>query len=154
MAHRLEDMHVAFGRPDLYFTLSDHEREEHWAENDDFAQLGEERFFIRCVAEIPVIGERQVFGFGVWVEVPLAAYNRYSDIFFSSIQSSEPAFSGSLANRVPMYDPTTLGLPVSVQPRDDRIRPAVTVTSDTHPLALEQRHGITAGRLFEIHHAV
>lgn len=152
LAHRLEDMHIGYGRPDLYFTIGDHQREQHWRETTDFAQFGEERFFIRCLAEIAVQRKRHTFAYGVWVEVTGEKYYRYSDIFMDPLQGTEPKFDGAIANHLPMYEPTTLGLPVSVKLRNDRIRPSIHVKDGQHPLALEQERGITVDRVLEIHH--
>lgn len=153
LAHRLEDMQVGFGRPDLYFSLEDHVRAEHWRETRDFAQLAEDRFFIRCLAEIPIERRRHKFAYGVWTEVTAQNFYRYADIFLEPLQRNEPAFDGTIANYVQGYEPTTLGLHVSVKLRSDRIRPWVTVKAADHPLAMEQERGITVDRVLEILHS-
>jgi hypothetical protein len=49
---------------------------------------------------------------------------------------------GWFSNQVPGY-PDTLNLKCDVSPRDDGMRPLITLEPTDHPLAVQQREGIS-----------
>ena len=61
----------------------------------------------------------------------------------------EPPYPGLLSTGLPGY-PDTVGLKVSVHTREVGRRPRVVLVPTDHPLAVEQRHGITHERVQEI----
>ena len=67
-------------------------------------------------------------------------------------RSSLRNWFGWFSNRLNGY-PDTLNLKCQVRPRDGRQRPHIELESTEHPLALEQRNGITFDRLLEIYAA-
>ena len=56
---------------------------------------------------------------------------------------------GWFSNRLKGY-PETLNLKCQVRPRSGRQRPLIELEPTDHPLAVEQRDGITLDRIFEI----
>lgn len=64
-------------------------------------------------------------------------------------RSEEPPYFGWFSSSLPVY-PETLGLKVNVHTRDVGIRPLIEVEPTDHPLAVEQREGVTAGRVTKI----
>jgi hypothetical protein len=151
-AHRIEEMHIAFRRPDYYFTLSETDRASVWDEGSDLAHAGPEHCFIRCVIFISVAQQSVPFGFGVWIQVGEEAYARYAEEFGTERQVELPSVPGVLANKIPGYEPTTLGIPVEVKFQSAGTRPHVVVRSAGHPLEAEQRTGITVDRVLQLHH--
>jgi hypothetical protein len=61
----------------------------------------------------------------------------------------EPPYFGWLANKLPGY-PDTLNLKASVHSNNVKLRPHITLEPTDHPLALEQRNGISYARVQQL----
>ena len=61
-------------------------------------------------------------------------------------EAEEPMF-GWLAVDLPTYEPSTLSLKTMVHTRPLGLRPFVVLEPTDHPLAVEQREGITLARV-------
>ena len=107
------------------------------------------RSFIRGVLIVPVRGEVQGFGWGVWAEVTESAFRHYLEVWSNSDQSHESPFPGELANSLPGYEPT-IGLAVELQLSGATTRPLFTVRDSLHSLGRDQREGIPFERVMEI----
>jgi len=64
-------------------------------------------------------------------------------------RESEPPYAGCLATEFPGY-PSTLNLKAEVYTRPVGERPFILLEESDHPLAVEQRDGITTARVQEI----
>jgi hypothetical protein len=121
--------------------------------SEDFCIRNGEDFFVRCVLEIPILGAGgQYFAYGVWSTLSEKNFRIYADTFDSGEQDGLGPWFGWFSNRLKGY-PETLNLKCQVHPRAGRKRPAVELESTDHPLALEQKAGITLDRLLEIYAA-
>jgi hypothetical protein len=126
--------------PDVVWSILEADRTSLAKFDTDRCQLGD-RFFIRCILELPFREQSGYYGWGVWVELPESSFYRYVELYDED-GSSEPVVSGHLANEIPAY-PSTLGLPVTVQFQDSTSRPTVNVpTTSNHALAAAQSGGI------------
>jgi hypothetical protein len=74
----------------------------------------------------------------------------YADTFDSGEQGALGPWFGWFSNRLRGYT-DTFNLKCQVHPRDGRRRPWIELEPTEHPLAREQRNGITFGRLLEIY---
>ena len=138
----------AYGLPDEVWEMPELERAEKARFNSDLCQLGE-RYFIRCVLDLPFTHARGSFGWGAWAEVDWPTFERYLELYDKD-GTSEPARMGTLANELLAY-PRSLGSPVLVQFRDQTKRPSLYMDQkDESSLAVEQRGGIDATRYHEI----
>lgn len=118
---------------------------------EDFCVLDGEHFFVRCVVELPIVGAADTdFGFGVWATLSKPNFNLYLDTFDSGDQSGLGPWFGWFSSRLKGY-PDTLNLKCRVVPREGRNRPYIELEPTAHPLAIEQREGITFDRLLEIY---
>jgi hypothetical protein len=118
---------------------------------EDFCVLAGEFFFVRCVLQLPVVGASDVyFGFGVWATLSKKNFDIYLDTFDSGHQGGLGPWFGWFSNRLKGY-PDTLNLKCHVAPREGRNRPYIELEPTPHPLAIEQREGITFDRLLEIY---
>ncbi|MBX3189627.1 MAG: DUF2199 domain-containing protein [Labilithrix sp.] len=136
--------------PDPYLEVPEAERAERTTFTLDRCTVrdpdGEMHYFIRGVIEIPIHGHDDFFGLGVWVSQSRANYERYerdeemSDTF------------GWLVNEIAHYTEPTWLLKVRVCFRDGGRRPLVELEPTDHPLALEQRTGVSLDRVWEIVH--
>jgi hypothetical protein len=118
---------------------------------EDFCILDGEHFFVRCVLQLPIVGASgDCFGFGVWSTLSKQNFELYVDTFDSGRQGGLGPRFGWFSNRLRGY-PDTLNLKCHVMPRDGLARPCVELERTSHPLAIEQRDGITFDRLLEIY---
>ena len=141
---------LGFDTPDPYLEVPEDEREARTELTPDRCVVrdGErEDFFVRGVIEIPVHGQDEPFGIGAWVSQSRANYERYA-----ADEAMEPTF-GWLVNRIAPYGETTFLLKTRVCFRqEDGLRPTLELEPTRHPLAVEQREGISLARAWEIVH--
>jgi hypothetical protein len=118
---------------------------------EDFSILDGEHFFVRCLLRLPIVTKPDVsFGFGIWATLSRANFDLYLDTFDSGEQGGLGPSFGWFSNRLNGY-PDTLNLKCEVQPQAGRQRPFVRLEPTQHPLAIEQRVGITFDRVLEIY---
>ena len=120
--------------------------------SEDFCVLRGEHFFVRAVLELPIIGgDAKRFGFGVWSTLSRPNFERYVDTFDSGGEHAELGpWLGWFSNRLAGY-PDTLNLKCRLHFQADRQRPKIELEPTEHPLAVEQRDGMTFDRLLEIY---
>ena len=138
-----------FTLPDEVWAIPEDEREAQARFSDDLCQWGD-RFFIRGILPVPLIGEDDYFGWGVWVEVEAEAFERYLDLYEEDGRN-EPPLPGKLANRLEPYPGTSLGSRLLVQLQTPDERPTLILPEgDKSRLAQEQRDGIDTARHHEL----
>ena len=119
--------------------------------SDDLCMIDGEHFFVRCVLDLPIVGVPEGrFGFGVWSTLSRKNFASYVQTFESDLQGHLGPWFGWLSNRLHGY-PDTLNLKCQVHPRDGRVRPWIELEPTDHPLAVEQRQGITFDRILELY---
>jgi hypothetical protein len=147
--------HLACARPDQWPGSAEKAPNEEVLRStnflsEDFCILEGEHFFVRCVLELPLKGTAgECFGFGVWSSLSEANFARYRETFDSGQQGDLGPWFGWFSNRLKGY-PDTLNLKCQVHPRAGRRRPWIEIVDAEHPLAVEQRDGITVERLVEL----
>jgi hypothetical protein len=138
-----------FTLPDEVWALSEDERESQARYSDDLCQWGD-RFFILCILPVPLIGEDDYFGWGVWAEVEPEVFERYLDLYEEDGRD-EPPLPCKLANRLEPYPGTSLGTRMLVQFQAPDERPTLILPEgDKSRLAQEQRDGIDSARHHEL----
>jgi hypothetical protein len=110
-------------------------------------------FYLRGRFLVPIIGLEEPFVWGVWVEVSPKSFIRTNELWSVDGREQEPMFPGWLNTEVPLYG-DTINLEVLVQTQKVGERPRFTVVDQEHPLAMEQRNGITMQRIEEIAEAM
>ncbi len=136
--------------PFSYSALSPEERETRGDLGSDECVIDETQFFVRGCLDIPVHGSPESFTWGVWVSLSEASFLQWIEYFDQARRAHIGPFFGWLNTRLTPY-PDTLNLKTMVHLRDDGIRPRIELEPTDHPLAIEQRQGITLERLAEIH---
>lgn len=139
----------AFEAPDAWSALTPSERRAKGDLSSDQCIIDPDRFFIRGSLELPVIDGAGPFVWDIWVSLSETNFKRASDRWHDSGRTEEPPYFGWLCNSLPGY-PETLSLKTNVHTRAVGIRPFIELEPTDHPLALEQREGITAARVVEI----
>ncbi|GJI89797.1 hypothetical protein RugamoR1_29600 [Rugamonas sp. R1(2021)] len=136
--------------PLSYYEVPTEGRENRCHLGTDDCVIDEEFFFVRGCLEIPVIGEVEPFSWGVWVSLSQANYLEWVKCYESEKRSHIGPFFGWLNAWIKPY-PDTISLKTNVHLRDDGIRPFIELQSTDHPLAIEQRMGITVERVAELY---
>jgi hypothetical protein len=129
--------------PTLWLEATETERAEDFRLSDDFCAFKNEHYFVRCVLQIPIVdSDSEVFEFGVWSTLSADNFKRYYDTFDDLDQSKLGPMFGWFSNRLADY-PDTQSLACSVVPQDNRQRPLIVLEPTDHPLAIQQREGVT-----------
>ncbi|MEV5012525.1 DUF2199 domain-containing protein [Streptomyces sp. NPDC055692] len=113
-----------------------------------------QQYFVKGLIEIPVIGSDEVFSWGVWVSLSRENFTRAADLWERPGREAEKPYFGWLTTDLSVYSTTTLNLKTNVHTRPVGERPYVELEPTEHPLAVEQRTGITLDRMQEIAAAV
>jgi hypothetical protein len=116
----------------------------------DTCVIDDDAFFVRGCLEIPVIGDEQAFSWGVWTSLSEKNFLLFEGLREEPKRAQHGPFFGWLCSHIWLY-PDTLNLKTKVHVRDDGIRPFVELEPTDHPLAVEQRGGITLDRVAEIY---
>ena len=106
-------------------------------------------FYLRGRIAVPVIGLDEPFIWGVWAEVGPKDFMRMNELWNTPGREQEAAFHGYLNNQIYLFG-DTINLRVWVETQVVGRRPHFAVVDEVHPLAIEQRDGITMGRVVEI----
>jgi len=121
--------------------------------SDQCVILGQ-HYFVKGLIEIPVIDTDDVFSWGVWVSLSHENFPRAADPWDRLGRKAEKPYFGWLTTELQVYSTTTLNLKTHVHTRPIGERPYVELEPTEHPLAVEQRTGITMDRVREIAGAV
>ncbi len=135
--------------PVYYDEVAPEERERRCILGTDDCVIDDKFFFVRGCLDIPVHGERDSFSWGVWVSLSRQNFEEFARHFDTRQRSHVGPFFGWLSSRLPLY-PDSVNLKTRVHLRDDGIRPYIELQPSDHPLALEQRDGISPDRVAEI----
>src|SRR5262245_48839498 len=112
-----------------------------------------EHYFVRGRILIPVVdgGPGAQFDWGVWVSLSPANFERALERWTTEGRElqQEPAF-GWLSTELGVYQPSTVNLKTHVHTQPVGQRPLIELEPTDHPLAVEQRQGITMARVQEI----
>lgn len=152
--HDLSEMEPSYTYPDAYLAMPPEERDVRATVGTDECRLDERdstdsRYFLRVLLPMPVRGEAEACGWGVWAEVSESAYSRARSRWDDPAQQDEPPFHGTLANALTCYS-STLGLPGAVTLSGPAIIPTFVLAETLdHPLAREQRNGVQPERVVE-----
>jgi hypothetical protein len=115
-----------------------------------------EHFFIRGRIVIPVTDAAPgtEFDWGVWVSLSRDNFTRAQSLWTMPGRENEPPYFGWLSTELPLYQPSTLQLKTRVHTQPVGKRPIVELEPTSHPLAVEQRTGITLARVQAIAEAL
>ena len=137
--------------PYYWFQTKQEERKSRFNLNSDLCVMDDEHYFIRGNIEIPVFEEKEVFVWDVWVSLSKDNFDKALSTMSKSGREKElePMF-GWLSTSIPCYSELTMNLKTMVHTRKVGIRPIIELEPNEHPLAVEQRNGISIKRVQEI----
>ncbi|MDQ0064062.1 hypothetical protein J2T14_006289 [Paenibacillus harenae] len=131
--------------------LDEKERQDRCEINNDLCVIDQDKFFIRGHLEIPILGTDEFFIWSVWSSISEGNFMRANEIWNSKTRKNEPAYFGWFSTELPLY-PSTLSLKCEIQTREIGVCPLINLEPNDHPLAIEQRNGISLDRVHEINH--
>ena len=142
----------AFGTdaPLSYYAVPATERDRRCQLEADACVVDGDHYFVRGCIEIPVSGESEPFSWGVWVSLSSASYAQWKETYSKPIRSDVGPFFGWLDAWLKPY-PDTMNLKTRVHLRDNGIRPYIELEPTDHPLAVEQRSGISSQRVADLY---
>jgi len=146
-----DELPMSFGAdaPYWYDIIAPEERSSRAELGSDQCIIDGEHFFVRGCLEIPIIDATEPFTWGVWVSLSEQNFGRMSELWDTDGRDREPPYFGWLSTALPCY-PETLNLKTHVYTRSVGQRPRIELEPTDHPLALEQRSGITMARVREL----
>jgi len=140
---------IAFKAPFHWEQIPESERSNRGNLTPDFCRIDDRDFFVRGLIPIPILESDQFFMWGAWTSLSHKNISRFIELWHDVKIVDEPPYFGWLANKLPGY-PDTLNLKTNVQSKNVKWRPYITLEPTDHPLALEQRNGITYARVQQI----
>jgi len=138
----------ALDEPDHWRAIPEAERSERGVIGTDSCVIDRQEFFIRGRVVIPVIGKKSPFIWGCWASVSEQNFARFGKLWDVKLREHEPPIPGQLASDIPLY-PGTLSLNCNIVMKNAGKRPSFELGLTDHPLANEQRNGITLDRVKE-----
>lgn len=138
--------------PLYYYDVPEGERFERCELTSDTCVVDDEHFFVRGCIEIPVHGENEPFVWGVWVSLSENNFEEFTNLFGVPARDDHGPYFGWLSAYLKTY-PDAENLKTHVHLRNDGVRPYIELEPTEHPLAVEQREGISVERVAEIYSA-
>jgi hypothetical protein len=141
--------HLGTDYPAQWWHIPETERARRAQLTADTCVIDGRDHLVRGVIELPVLDSGQTFGFGVWV-------SQQREHFFTYLQNPGSdrigPFFGWLCTHISYYAEATLLLKTRAHFRTGGLRPFIELEPTDHPLAVDQRSGITLARAWEIVH--
>ncbi len=135
--------------PDYVYDIPEDEQEIRVEMNDDLCIIDDKYFFIRGNIEIPVIDEDQSFVWNVWVSISEENFDKSTDLWEDPKREKLDPMFGWLSTDITCY-PETINLKTMVHTRTVGLCPIIELEPTKHPLAMEQRKGISVERIKQI----
>jgi|KBSMisStandDraft_5_1062788.scaffolds.fasta_scaffold1064158_1 hypothetical protein len=142
-------LQYSFKAPFAITSIPLEDREQRVVITPDQCVIDNRDFYLRGRILIPIHGLNDPFVFGVWAEVGPREFIRANELWNTPGRENEPPFTGWLNSEIFLFG-DTLNLEVSVRTQPIGNRPQFTIFNQLHPLAIEQRNGITLERVREI----
>lgn len=140
---------LGFEHPDYLYAVPEREWGRRVRFRPDRCIVDDEHFFILANLEIPVRGREAPFLWSVWSSLSRKNFERTESLWSTPGRESEPPCFGWLNSALPGY-PDTVNLKCRIHTREVGIRPWVELEPTDHPLAVDQREGMSEERLREI----
>jgi len=135
--------------PFYYYSIPAAERDKRCVLTSETCEVDSSYFFVHGNLEIAVHGQADRFVWGVWVSLSKLNFALFNANLAEPKRSHIGPFLGWLSAELPLY-PSTENLKGRIHLRDGGVRPLIELEPTDHPLALEQRNGISVERVAEI----
>jgi hypothetical protein len=142
-------LQYSFNAPAAIMAIPLDQREQRVVITPDQCVIDNRDFYLRGRILLPIVGHDEPFVWGVWAEVSPKNFVRANELWHTQGRENEPTFPGYLNSEIFIFG-NTLNLEVEVRTQPVRQRPQFTIADQNHPLAIEQRNGVTLERAQEI----
>jgi hypothetical protein len=142
-------LHWNADAPVFYETIPEDQREIRAELTSSACVIDDTSFFIRGMIEIPLLGYSEMFSWGAWVSLSSESMEVIGRTWEDSERDKHGPFFGWLSTALPLY-PETVGLKTMAHLRKPPNVPIIVLEPTDHPLAIEQRDGMTLERAIEI----
>ncbi|MEK3983552.1 DUF2199 domain-containing protein [Paenibacillus sp. FSL K6-3166] len=151
--NELNELPLCYGveAPQYFYTVPEEKRTEL---TDDFCVIDEQHFFIRGHIEIPIIDSHEKFIWSVWASLSAENFLKSNELLLVEGREEEEPYFGWLSTELSIYPLTTLSLKTRVHTQEVGAVPLMELEQTDHPLAIEQREGISIERVKEIAHLI
>jgi hypothetical protein len=147
--HNERMLDIRLTLPDSIHELSTDERNRRARLSEDFAVLDERAFYLRGLVEIPIPELETRFAYGAWLQVDERDFRHLLEHWDDPDQGSFDAVDATLANELAPYRDTA-GLSARLRPVSADLLPTADLVATDHPLAADQRNGISSARADEL----
>ncbi len=117
--------------------------------SSDMCVVDESSFFLLGCLDLPIRDTDEAFRFLVWVSQSEQSFANAFALWETPGREATPPTFGWLSTEVPLY-PRTVGLQTQVHTQPVGVRPSVVLEPSEHPLAIDQRDGISRERAIEM----
>ena len=147
--HEGPPLSYGFEAPAAWYDVPEEELEQRTKLVKNTCIVDDQYFFILGNIPLPIVGSDEEFQWTVWVSLSEKNFARAIELWEQPGRESEPPYFGWLSTSIPTY-PDTLNLKTLVHTQPVGDRPIIELEPTDHPLAVEQREGITWERVREI----
>lgn len=146
-----DELPLSFGTagPDPWLALNETDRDTRGVIDSDRCVIDDQHFFVRGCLDVPIVGRDEPFVWSIWVSVSEKSFALICELWDTEQRDHIAPLFGWFCNSLPGY-PETFGLKTHVYLRNDGWRPSIELEPTDHPLAIEQREGITMARVADI----
>ena len=147
--HEDPPLYYGFEAPAVWSEIPEAERPERGLLSGDQCIIDNVHFFLVGNLELPVVGSEERFSRDVRVSLSERSFDRACELWEQPGREAKPPYFAWVSSGVLGY-PETLNLKAMVHTRAVGVRPLVELEPTDHPLAVEQRTGISRVRVQEI----
>jgi hypothetical protein len=135
--------------PNPWYRIPASERAARTQLSPDQCVIDHRQFFVRGRIMLLVTDADEAFTWLAWVAVSKESFVHTSENWHVEGRENGPPSFGWLQTALP-YEPSTLNLEVRIRTMRVGERAVIDLADSNHPLALEQRDGVTSARLQEL----
>lgn len=147
--HDVLPLKYSLKAPQATMAIPPEERDTRIVITSDQCVIDGRDFYLRGRILVPVHGLDASFVWGVWAEISPRNFLHVNDLWHVEGREQEPPFSGWLNNDLFLFG-NTINLEIEVHTQPVGQRPLFTVSNPDHPLALQQRDGISIDDIQDI----
>jgi hypothetical protein len=117
--------------------------------NEDYCAIEDRDFFVRGIVELPIVGTKETFRWGVWGSLSRDNFRILLEMDEKPKRTELPRMFSWLSTQIADY-PETLNLKMYAHIQAPGVRPQFELERADHPLSQEYYCGITPERVREI----
>ena len=146
-----DELPLSFGAeaPLPWLSVKEAERQARGYIDSDRCVIDHQHFFVRGCLEVPIVGGSEPFVWSIWVSLSEQSFALVDELWEAEQRDHVDPLFGWSCNSLPGY-PDTFALKTRVHLRNGGMRPFIELEPTDHPLAVEQREGITMQRVADI----